>query len=1163
MFARTMYVMVIVTMVFSMTGIVFAEEDAPSPNPYIEAFAWYDQYSLVDWPAGIPVLVTITNPDYVADVFTPDTEGGWYNFYPGVDLHSGTQITATNGNITKVLEISQLSATANPVSGEVTGVATPNGTFHMKTDGDRFQLPIEQDIPTSSDGTWSVTIDEYLPWEWFTRGEMWEGDDDGDVTHAIWHVKQNIVEVWLSQNEIRAFGWPRDTELTFNVDGVDIGTAFTQPVDWFEGTWAVINAGEYGVQLEPGMTVMVTGAGVPPKSLVVQDIMITNVDVGSDVVYGYAPPNADLELGSWEDSPVFRFFNNGDDTNWTVDYKEMSLNGVTVDINPGDELRLFMRDEEKNATVWGTAAPNPFIAVSLTQHWFWVNSYAPEKLVTFSIYDNQGDETPILEFSKPTDSSGNLNLDGWEHIWDPEPGDYIVATDGLTTKDLVLENITLEVSDPVNNLVWGYTVGGREVGVGVGNEKGEQWMNVLADEVTGKWIAQFEFGGEDYLTENSWASGNVGDEDGDITSAHNSGPSESPAWFTVFPELEAVEAWDFPIGAVVHLIIDDPATKLSPDYEQDEPVTFTPWGSWQLWVWFDFAGKYNVKAGDVVTLTYGETVRTHTVQNLAVTKVNHEDDTIKGTASAGAEIHVWPHATGQEEIAIANPNGKWNVSFSGVYDLKPGEDGRAEIRDEMGNATAVDWHIPRPRIVASITEDWFYVQEFTPNTAVNYYVYKGQGQKLISKGAATTDNSGFVWIDPIGWNLEPGNYLVVKDGPNTKALIVEGFTFDVFNLSNGQLSGTAPEPYGRKVWVGIGWDNNGWSADVFTDGEGNWSAGYGAPIANGFGWVAAQIFDGDGDATELRPAQIYPTIFAWLEWDVVDGHGWREGETVTLTINNGEHVLYQVVGTTKLVFDLKAEGHDLTIGDQISMSDGLITKQLLIPDLKITDYDLGAKTVSGTYDSNLGFRTYVNGQGPAEITFDGNTWKAYFENLGPLLWGDAVQRDVDSDEVAATINTPNPNLYALPDENKIFAQGWIAGFDLKLTIYNSIGEVLHTDTKMVEPPSVVPWTVVIFDGFDIEPGQRIVLNQRGYERELLVSSLMVTGFDYANQQVIGIGDAGAQIFIRINGKDVWGEVDENGNWAISHPQLTPGVWGEAIQPDGVDGDETRDGFQAP
>src|SRR5512143_3189313 len=76
------------------------------PVTGIEAFAWFDRYTLFNWPAGIPVDVSIVGPDYTAESFTPEASDGWYEFFPGVDLAPGTVITASNGETTKTLTIS-------------------------------------------------------------------------------------------------------------------------------------------------------------------------------------------------------------------------------------------------------------------------------------------------------------------------------------------------------------------------------------------------------------------------------------------------------------------------------------------------------------------------------------------------------------------------------------------------------------------------------------------------------------------------------------------------------------------------------------------------------------------------------------------------------------------------------------------------------------------------------------------------------------------------------------------------------------------------------------------------------------------------------------------------------------------------------------------------
>jgi branched-chain amino acid transport system substrate-binding protein len=468
---------------------------------------------------------------------------------------------------------------------------------------------------------------------------------------------------------------------------------------------------------------------------------------------------------------------------------------------------------------------------------------------------------------------------------------------------------------------------------------------------------------------------------------------------------------------------------------------------------------------------------------------------------------------------------------------------------------------PPARVTVQITDDWFRVENFTPITSIGFKIY--DGETLLLQGTTSqTDWNGTVthWVgDQV--DLVPGNRVIVTDGVTTREIVLEDLKFEVFNLANGQLSGTAPAPIGRDVWVGIGWDNDfSWTMNVSTDGTGAWLADFEQPVPSDYLWVAAQIFDEDGDASELRPSQIYPTLFAWLEWDQVDGHGWREGETVTLTINGGEHVLSQTTGNTKLVFDLRAAGHDLTVGDRITLSDGLITKELLVPEITVTDYDLGANTVSGTYDPNLGFRTYLEGKPPLNVTFDGNLWTAYYDDIGPMMWGDAVQRDADSDEVAATLRTPNPVFYAVPDEERIYASEWSPGKNLIVSV-----DGVEVASQVV-PESGSPYgPEVMFDlndsNFDLQGDQVVSLTDGRSTKELVVDSLHVTDFDLGTHTIFGIADPGP-LLIGVAGEEMSITVPENGIWQASSPGFEPLEWGAAIKTD-EDGDQTRDIFMIP
>ena len=448
-------------------------------NPHLEAFAWFDRYSLVDWPMGLPIEITIQNPAYHT-TFTPDGSSNWYDLFPGVDLRPGTVITATNGETTKVLEISPLRAEADPNTGIVTGVATPDRSFHMRIENDHFQTPIEQDIEAGPDGNWSVAIESDLPWAWLTRGLMWEWDDDGDVTQAIWHVHNELVEVWLAQNEIRAFDWPLDTELTFNVDGVDIATAFTQPVDWIEGTAATVHPGD--LRLEPGMTVTVTD-GTTSASTIIQDIKITHADPENDLVYGYAPSHASIELGSFEDDPHFRFFNAEADGSWIVDYSTPSLNGVTVDVNLGDNFTLFMREDDKDATVWEWNVTNPHFVVFPEWEWFDGLDWPNEATVTITV-----EGKPECETTK--ESWDNFFNGSFGEGCDLVTGDTVTFTDGFTMRTHTVRNLSVSDANADTETVSGAADPGSVVQVWPHGHDQDAFLQITPDD-DGTWSADF------------------------------------------------------------------------------------------------------------------------------------------------------------------------------------------------------------------------------------------------------------------------------------------------------------------------------------------------------------------------------------------------------------------------------------------------------------------------------------------------------------------------------------------------------------------------------------------------------------------------------------------------------------------------------------------------
>jgi hypothetical protein len=503
---------------------------------------------------------------------------------------------------------------------------------------------------------------------------------------------------------------------------------------------------------------------------------------------------------------------------------------------------------------------NARIIASANGDWLWTTDFTPWASLTISIYESKDAGAVLLwEGSKTADEWGFVMVDSSDHDLDLVPGNYLTVSDNVFTKGLVLESITMEFFDVDQDFMAGTAPPGRDVWVAAGPQDFQTGMWVVADPESGGWTADFKEVVDITEEMRTWSYAQIFDDDGDANEANPPPPPANPR-FSVFPEWEYVEGWDWPLGAVVHLAIDDPGTEDSPDYWQDETVVPTSWDPNQTWVTFNFAGLYDVKPGDVVGLADETTTRTHTVRNLAITAVDAEANTVTGTADPGAEMHVWPHEFGEHELQpTAGEDGTWLADFGSLgFNLQEGMCGQAEIRDEVGNATAVDWCVPPPpRILVQIIDDWFEGQNFAPNAEQTYEVHDTEGGTLLLSGTMQADDHGTAgaWVGD-QMDLVPGNYLVISDGSTTKDLVLEALTFDVFDLTQGLLQGTAPPPAGRLVWAGIGWENDAWTMEVTTDPDGNWVADFATPVASDYQWVAAQVFDPDGDASEVRPSQI-------------------------------------------------------------------------------------------------------------------------------------------------------------------------------------------------------------------------------------------------------------------------------------------------------------------
>ena len=641
---------------------------------------------------------------------------------------------------------------------------------------------------------------------------------------ALAQVEYPWMIAFPENNAVEGWEWPEDAIVYLTIDNAPEGfikEGISEVTSWGDPrTWVRFEFWE-DYDLQVGDKVTLTDEFGTSTTHQVQPLSITAVDVKLDTVAGTADVGAQLQvwIHGQEDPPV-EVTVAGDRT-WLA-----SLGG---DITFGTGGRSWVITEGGNATAVDWYVPNPHFTVF--PEWEWYDGYDwPDGVpVTITVDGKEECETE-------GESSGGFFNGGFPEGCDVAVGDIVRFEDGETFREHEVQDLSISKVDPEDNIIKGTANPGAEVHVWP-HATGEEEM-VIANP-KGKW--NVDFTGTYDLMPGDGGRAEIRDEFGNATAVDWYIPQPR---FTIFPDAQWFDGIDWPDGAVITISV------------KNKPECTFERESWGNFFNGDFPEGCVIVARDRVTFTDGKIIRKHTVQNLAILIVDEEENTVSGIADSGKVVHlwVWNSADGSfvdgSDLEVTAVDGEWLVDYDDVgLDLQIGMGIQAEIRDENGNATSVDLLVPDPRMVASLSENWVYFVDFIPGSTLTLSII-GADWELTS----TADVNGFAWINLEGWELKPDDRLVVTDGNTKKELVVEGFTFDVFDLTNGHLAGTAPEPFGRTVWAGFGYEDGGWSQYVTTDGTGAWLADYGGPIPPDYWWVWAQIFDDDGDATELRPA---------------------------------------------------------------------------------------------------------------------------------------------------------------------------------------------------------------------------------------------------------------------------------------------------------------------
>jgi hypothetical protein len=303
----------------------------------------------------------------------------------------------------------------------------------------------------------------------------------------------------------------------------------------------------------------------------------------------------------------------------------------------------------------------------------------------------------------------------------------------------------------------------------------------------------------------------------------------------------------------------------------------------------------------------------------------------------------------------------------------------------------------------------------------------------------------------------------------------------------------------------------------------------------------------------------------------ISGDYWTAGATVTLTIDDpttGPGVDYtdsvEVSPGSPIesvLFDWRGLPQ-LQPGQFVTLSDGLITKELTIASLQVTSVDPDADTISGTVDP--GAEVSVEVEQEDELTYryptadQAGNWTADFSQPGGepgqeildiactqqssccgISWW--VKRfDEDGDSTAVWWGyTP---WFTVMPPGGVWSAGWMEEATVTLAIDddNDPGNgVLYTTSQTAEPPywgqQHPTWAYFSLGGIvDIQTGYLVRMNDDFCYREHIVKNLAVTNIDLKADTVAGLADPNASLRVGVHNQpkpERWVEADDSGHWA--------------------------------
>jgi basic membrane lipoprotein Med (substrate-binding protein (PBP1-ABC) superfamily)/fibronectin type 3 domain-containing protein len=843
-----------------------------------------------DWPRGLPVKMTINDPDTGSTVDYSDTQlpgdrpwspdGTWITFDLGgaYTLLPGDVVTYANGLTTKTKIVTGLQVTDIDTEHEtISGTDTPGMIVQVWVDNPGGWN--ERRTTAGLDGAWSV--DFSVPGDSFPAIEISPGatgqaksyDADWDSTQIGWRAPNPNFTVRANWDQVEVFDWPLGSTITLEIDDpatpddpdysedrlVEAHPKDPNQTYVFFDLWNVFD-------IQPGFDVRLSGGGTD-KTLNVSVLSFdpADVDVVADTVHGIASPNAPVFVwacGAGVPEGHYRNVTADGDGNWTADFGHWGDEDDeqnTFDIRPGASINTNEMDADGDTTLFWQNVPNPQISVRANGDGVEAYEFPLGSTVTLEINDPSTPADPDYSASQtvggnpkdPSYSYAQFNLWG---VFDIQPGFEVRMSQGATTKTLIVSPLAFTDIDLLVDTVRGSASPDTRIDIWVCPREGGGCTNRHVDaNGSGDWLADFGHEGDEDdehttvdIRAGAWIDSQEYDGDNDRTMFGQNVPYPQ---FSVRANSDNVEVYEFPQGSTVTLEINDPATPANPDYTDSQVVGGDAKNPDQTYASFNLYGIFDIQPGFEVDVSQGVTEKTLIVSPLAFSDIDLVLDTVTGSASPHARVDIWACPRGYGDClnrhVEADGSGNWVADFGhkgdeddeqNTFDIKRGTWIDSQQWDDDSDRTMYGESVPNPYIEVNPNSNWLHAREWPLGVEVTLTIDDpSNGAGVDYTDTATMQQAPWNPGDPndivadFTWpdiGVQPGFILTMSGDGVNKELVVPPLSVSEIDPLADTVAGFATP--GVKLQVCANIPNNCITRWVDTDPTtGAWTADFG------------------------------------------------------------------------------------------------------------------------------------------------------------------------------------------------------------------------------------------------------------------------------------------------------------------------------------------------